>query len=207
MPASAPDRNRLAQIVLRPSLIALLVVAAACKTAPPPPPPEPAEIAPAPAEPPAPPQVWGKTTGSRLNVRASASTKAEIVARLKRGERVEIASEQPGWYEIKLPDGTIGWVSAQYLAKEARCLPDKATAELLNEPPIALSDSGPHGRVVLEATVNATGTVASTKLIQNTTGSAELAKTATEEIKQLRFSPPVKRCKPVPFIYTYTRSF
>jgi TonB family protein len=179
----------------------------ACKTAPPPPPPEPVPVEVATQPPPPPAPVFVKVTGSKLNVRESAGTNAAIVAKLKKGDRLQVLTEQDGWFQVQLPASKSGWVAAQYVSKEQPCLADKPGAELLNEPSLSISESGPHGRVVLEATVSAQGVVASTKLVQNTTGSAELEKRATDELRQLRFSPPIRRCTPISFIYTYTRSF
>lgn len=44
-------------------------------------------------------------------VRQGPSTDTPIVARLKPGQSAEILDEVPGWYQVRLPDGTEGYVS------------------------------------------------------------------------------------------------
>ncbi len=51
-----------------------------------------------------------------LNVRSGPGTNFEKIGQVKPGESFEFVSENPErtWLEIKLPDGTIGWVTGQY---------------------------------------------------------------------------------------------
>ncbi|MEZ7794877.1 SH3 domain-containing protein, partial [Niallia circulans] len=51
---------------------------------------------------------------STLNVRESASTKANIVTKLKNNTKVEVISESNGWAKIKV-NGINGYVSSQYI--------------------------------------------------------------------------------------------
>lgn len=44
-------------------------------------------------------------------VRQGPSTATPIVARLKPGQSAEVLDEVPGWYHVRLPDGTEGYVS------------------------------------------------------------------------------------------------
>ena len=44
-------------------------------------------------------------------VRQGPSTTTPIVARLKPGQSAEVLDEVPGWYHVRLPDGTEGYVS------------------------------------------------------------------------------------------------
>jgi len=191
---------------------ALLALLVACKTAPPPPPvvPTPTPEAPAVVPTPTPVPVFVKVTGSRLNVREAPGTDRRTVAKVKRGERLEVLGEEGKWIQVKFGKDKTGWVHSDYVAREAPeapCLADKPEAELLTEPTLSFSSGPTLGRVVLEASVNADGEVAATKLIENSTGDPGLAQFAEEEVKRLRFAPPVRRCKPVPFTYVYTRTF
>lgn len=52
-----------------------------------------------------------------LRVRESASVTSAEVGRVQPGETYDIVSEENGWYQIKLPSGTNGWVSNQYAQK------------------------------------------------------------------------------------------
>ena len=47
---------------------------------------------------------------------------------------------------------------------------------MLSTPPLSFSDSGAHGKVTVEATVDKSGSVIATKVVQNTTGSEALGK-------------------------------
>ena len=50
-----------------------------------------------------------------LNVRASASTTADIIASLNNGTVVSILDDSTkGWYKIKV-NNTVGWVSSDYV--------------------------------------------------------------------------------------------
>lgn len=180
---------------------------AGCKTAAPPPPPVPVPVVPAAEAKPTPPQEYVRVTGSRLNVREQPATSAAAVGRVKKGERLAVLGRDGEWFQVRLADGATGWVHGKYVRSEEPCTPDKATAELLSGVPLSFTEGSSIGRVVLEATVDATGSVASTKVVQDTTGIPELVQRAESEARMLKFSPPVRNCRPVPFIYTYTRNF
>jgi len=188
----------------------LVLVLVACQSAPPPlpePVPEPVPVGAAEVEQrAAAPKVWAVVAGSSLNVRDRADGKGAKLATLQRGTRVRVLAEQGDWREIT--SGAVrGWVAVRYLKIEAPCLADKGTAEVLDLPPLAMATAGPHGAVVMEATVSAAGRVREVKVLSNSTGSADLERQARTELAQLHFAPPVRKCRPVPFIYTFTRSF
>jgi TonB family protein len=74
-------------------------------------------------------------------------------------------------------------------------------------PLAAFSEGGPHGLVIVDATVNTSGDVLNTKVISNTTGEEALGKMAEREIRAAKFVPPVRDCVPKTFIFTYKRTF
>ena len=198
-----------------PVLVALplaLVALAACRSAAPPAPPEPepppviveTTPAPAPAPPPAP---VVKVTGSSLNVRREPSTRAAVVGKAKRGERLEVLAEQGDWMHVRQTGGSEGWVAARYVARDEPCLPDKATAEVIDTPILSFVEGAPRGTVTVEGEVDAAGKVVKTTVMANSTGSDAAAIVAASELERMRFSPPVRRCRPVRFIYVYSRSF
>lgn len=181
----------------------------ACATAPPPPPeleppPAPVEVVTAPEAPP-PPPVYVRVTGSRLNVRDGAGTSFKAVGKASKGERLLVLGEDGEWLRVQLTPEQAGWVHGKYVRREETCPPDKSTAEILNEPDVVLRPDG--ARVVLEATVSAKGVVTAVKLVENTTGDDALRRQAEADLRALRFSPPVRNCKPRPFIFTFTRTF
>jgi TonB family protein len=187
-------------------------------------PPPPAPVAEPIAPPPAPvvreeEKVIGtvRVTASALNVRAEASTDAEVLVQVKKGETLNVLSEDASWVKVKLASGQAGWVAARFVssqnttttkkkAKSGGCPADSDYA-FLETPTLAFSDSGAHGVVVVEATVNAKGTVTATKLVSNGTGDDALAFLAEREIKGAKFSPPIRNCVPRAFIFTYRRTF
>jgi len=53
-----------------------------------------------------------------LRVRENASVGSSQIGQVNPGETYEMTDETSGWFQIKLTDGTLGWVSATYAAKE-----------------------------------------------------------------------------------------
>lgn len=53
-----------------------------------------------------------------LRVRESNSVSAAEIARVLPGETFELVSQDSGWFEIKLSDGSTGWISSQYAKKQ-----------------------------------------------------------------------------------------
>ncbi len=186
----------------------LLLIAACTATAPAPtaPPATPTPMPTAAAAAPVPPS-FVRVTGSRVNVREAPRGSARALAKLARGTRVEKRGEDGDWVQVVLSNGTTGWVNAGYVAPEAPCPPDSVEPEVASAPPVGFASDGGHGRVVLEATVSRAGEVAGVNVKDNGTGSAELAKRAGEELRQMRFKPYIRGCKAVPFIYVFTRNY
>jgi len=58
----------------------------------------------------------GTTTGDALRLRAAASTNAKIYSLLEKGTKLEILAEEGSWYKVRCSDGTVGYVSADYVA-------------------------------------------------------------------------------------------
>jgi hypothetical protein len=161
----------------------------------------------------------GRVTATALNVRADATTDAEILTMVRRGDTLTLLGERDGWYQIRLASGQTGWVSAQYVSRGREmpapvpsrrralgCPPDSDYA-FEKAPTPSFSDRGAHGIVIVEANVNASGAVTSTKVVSNTTGDETLAFLAEREIREARFIPPVRNCVKRAFIFTYKRAF
>lgn len=53
-----------------------------------------------------------------LRVREDSSIGSLEVARVNPGDTLDLVSEQEGWFEVKLKDGKIGWISSQYAQKQ-----------------------------------------------------------------------------------------
>jgi len=199
------------------ALSLLIVCSCSAPPAPPPvavpetPPPPPAEIE---------EKVSGtvRVTASALNVRREPSSDAEVIVQVKKGTELGVLRGDESWMKVQLADGSIGWVAERFVvrdgasrkksasAKRGSCPPDSDFA-FLEMPMPTFSDSGAHGLVVVEATVNTKGIVTSTKVISNGTGDEALAFLTAREIKSATFSPPIRNCGPRAFIYTYRKMF
>lgn len=209
---------------MRRILFPLLVLTLRCAAPAPPPPepvPEPVRVEPAPMAPVViEEKVIGsvRVTASALNVRKEASTDAEVVRQVKKGESLSVLREDESWTKVRLASGETGWVASRFVSKgngaaapakkrsRGGCPPDSDYA-FAEAPMLTFSDSGAHGVVVVEATVNAKGTVTSTKLVSNGTGDESLAFLAQREIKGAKFSPPIRGCVARAFVFTYRRTF
>ena len=59
-----------------------------------------------------------ETPNGFLRVRASNSTASEEITRLNTGDTVDFISLESGWYQVKLSNGQVGWVSADYVEEQ-----------------------------------------------------------------------------------------
>jgi len=194
----------------------LLLAACGGNTPAPEPAPEPRPAAPVPA----PVQNEERATGtvrvnvSTLNIRGDASTSSEIIGHARRGERLNVIGDSGDWLRVKLNDGTTGWVSSQLVVREGAaarprrsgCAPD-SNYSFVSAPKPSFSENGPHGMVVIEASVDARGIVTSTRVVSNETHDDALASLAEREIRNARFAPPIRNCVPKAFLFTYKRAF
>lgn len=197
-------------IPLKPAFLASLVFAATltgCQTSSLPPKPETSAPTPSPAS--------EKSIGSvrvkaaTLNVRQGPSAGDSVVATARRGQKLELLGSDQAWSRVRLADGSVGWVSAKHVSPVTAapgCLPAR-NFSFIQAPPLSFSDGGPKGIVTVEASVDASGKVTSTKVTANSTGEASLGQKAATEIATARFNPPVTDCKPRAFIYIYRRGF
>jgi uncharacterized protein YgiM (DUF1202 family) len=207
---------------MRPVFCAVVALLLVCSCAAPPPP-APVAAPELPAPPPAAPAeeiVSGnvRVTASALNVRREPAPDAEVIAQVKKGTPLGVLRSDESWMKVRLADGSTGWVAERFVAREGAGQKKRATPKrgscpadsdfaFLETPTVALSDSGAHGLVVVEATVNTAGTVTATKVISNATGDEALAFLTAREIKSAKFSPPIRNCGPRAFVYTYRKMF
>lgn len=63
---------------------------------------------------------------SRVIIRHDPSTDSAPVGRLLVGETLELVRELPGWYEVRLPDGSLGYVSKTWTRPNAEGQPEAA---------------------------------------------------------------------------------
>lgn len=53
-----------------------------------------------------------------LRVRSDSSVTSDEISRVTPGDSFDLISEKEGWYQIKLKDGKMGWISSQYAQKQ-----------------------------------------------------------------------------------------
>jgi hypothetical protein len=58
------------------------------------------------------------TPNGFLRVRESSSTAAAEVTRVNTGDVLDFTALENGWYQVKLPDGRSGWISAEYAEEQ-----------------------------------------------------------------------------------------
>lgn len=147
-----------------------------------------------------------RVTATRLNVREGPSTSDTVIATVRRGERVELLATADAWSRIRVSEGAVGWVASRYVRQDKRCSADRAF-EIAESPMMTFSDSGAHGLVIVDAAVDASGKVTSTRIVRNDTGDPALGELAATEIKRARFRAPIVNCAARAFIYTYRRTY
>jgi len=197
---------------LKKSFLALTLFAFACGTsttveAPPPAPsPDPAAAV-TPAQ-----TVY--VTASSVNVRRDPSMAGEVLKQAKKNEALTLLSSMEDWTKVQLPDGTVGWVASRFVSQSrsssappARAGCNTDFAFIRTPKPAFAEDARKHGLVVVDAYVNPSGDVTSTKVITNETGDAKLASMAESEIRSAKFEAPKRGCVARAFIFTYKRSF
>jgi len=159
---------------------------------------------------------------SALNVRREPSADGEVVAQVKKGTALDVLRSDESWVKVRLADGSTGWVAARFVSDTAGTRSGKSSTArprrtggcpadsdyaFVETPRLTGSDSAAHGLVVVEATVNASGTVTGTKVISNTTRDESLALAAEREIRSAKFSAPIRNCVARSFVFTYRRTF
>jgi TonB family protein len=188
-------------------LLVIVTLLAACSTPPPPAP------APSPqAEVPGVEKAIGmvRVTANTLNVRREASASSEVVAQVRKGERLALLSAGDQWHRVRLANGAIGFVSVDHVIREGagrRGCPADADYQFVKTPTPDLREGAAHGIVTVDANVDKRGNVTSTKVVSNTTGDESLGALAEREIRGAKFTPPIRNCVAKAFIFTYKRSF
>jgi TonB family protein len=156
-----------------------------------------------------------RVTSATLNVRREPVTTGEVLAQVKKGERLALLANRGDWSNVRLTDGTTGWVSSKLVANDAPAAAKPRRGgcadsdfRFIRAPLPSFNDNQTaHGIVTVDATVDTRGVVTSTKVVSNTTGDAALAALAEKEIRNAKFAPPMRNCAAKAFIYTYKRSF
>jgi uncharacterized protein YgiM (DUF1202 family) len=149
-------------------------------------------------------------------VRRDPSASGEVLTMVKRGEKLALLASTESWMKVRLESGETGWVSSQHVtrdgapakpAKSRKGCPADSDYAFATTPVPNLSDRSAHGLVVVEADVDVSGRVTSTRVISNSTGDETLGLLTQREIKGAKFIAPIRNCVPRAFIFTYKRTF
>ena len=159
-----------------------------------------------------------RVTTATLNVRKEPTTSGEVMAQVKRNDRLALLATRGEWSNVRMADGTTGWVSSKLVANDASLnsaaphrhggCPADSDFRFTQAPVPSFNDNQTaHGIVTVDANVDTRGVVTSTRIVSNTTGDPSLGTLAEREIRNAKFAPPVRNCAPKAFIFTYKRSF
>ena len=151
-------------------------------------------------------------TASAVNVRRDPSMAGEVLKQAKKNEAMTLLSSADDWTKVQLADGTVGWVASRFVSQSVSAQPAKPGCNtdfaFVRTPKPAFAEGGTkHGLVVVDAYVDESGNVTSTKVVTNDTGDPKLASMAESEIKSAKFEAPKRSCVARAFIFTYKRSF
>lgn len=58
----------------------------------------------------------GVVTGNYVNIRDGNSLSSKVITQLNWNDAVTVLGQENGWYQIKLTNGTVGWIYGQYLS-------------------------------------------------------------------------------------------
>ena len=174
-------------VVLLPSAFCLLMCAPRTET-PPPPPREAIAVAYVQAE--------------KLPVHTTTSDSSPVITTYAGGETVSVLSKQGDWSEVRTSDGS-GWVHASDLGDNAKQIEADNLSPRFRRAPMPVSQPGAHGDIILEADVNSDGDVTAVRILTNSTGSASLAESNAEALRQAHFLPIVQRGQRRNFTYEH----
>jgi outer membrane biosynthesis protein TonB len=141
--------------------------------------------------------------GEKMAVHARPDDRSPVITRYQHSESVPVLARKGEWAEVRTATGS-GWVHQSDLvgAEEAAQSKANPTARFMR-PPSPVTSPGVHGTIYIEADVNTDGDVTSTKIITNTTGSADLAAKNAAALQRSKFYPIVIRGERKPFEYYY----
>ncbi len=60
---------------------------------------------------------YGKITGNNVNVRKGPGLSYSVIKQLNKGALLEILDKTEKWYQVKLSDNVLGWVSSSYISE------------------------------------------------------------------------------------------
>jgi uncharacterized protein YgiM (DUF1202 family) len=141
--------------------------------------------------------------GAEMAVHHRPDDRSPVVTRFKAGESVPVLSKKQDWAEVRTAMGS-GWVHQNELvgAEEALQAQKNPTPKFMH-PPSPVTSPGAHGTIYIEADVNTDGDITQTTIIENTTGSTDLAEKNVAALQRSKFYPILIHGERKPFKYYY----
>ena len=126
-----------------------------------------------------------------------------VITRYRHGESVSVLSRKGDWAEVRTAFGN-GWVHQKDLVSAAEAASSKENPNpKFQHAPSPVTAPSAHGTVYIEADVNTDGDITSAIVLENTTGSNDLAEKNAEALKRSKFYPILIRGERKPFKYYY----
>lgn len=139
-----------------------------------------------------------------LKIHANPSETADVISKYGFGETVSVLSHRDNWAELRMFDGSSGWVLTSELMTAEDAAKLVSDTPRFYAPPQAVDGGRSHGEIELQAKVNTDGTVVDVTTVKNTTGSKTLAERNADALKQAQFYPITQKGQRMTFFYTHS---
>jgi len=141
-------------------------------------------------------------SGGEMSVHTKPDDKSAVITKFQHSESVPVMSQKGDWTEVQTAMGT-GWVHTSELGGAEEAQTKDNPNPKFEHPPAPVSAPATHGTIYIEADVNTDGQVTNTTIIENTTGSQELAAQNSVALQHAKFYPITIHGERKPFKYYY----
>jgi len=136
-----------------------------------------------------------------MPVHEKADEKARVVATYQSGEAISVLAKKGEWAEVRTGAGS-GWAKlSDLMDAEAKKQTEASPDVRFRIMPLPVSAPSAHGEIYIRAEVNSDGDVVSTTVMENTTGSPQLAAQNEQALKSAKFYPIIQKNERKPFQY------
>lgn len=126
-----------------------------------------------------------------------------VITHYRHGESISVLSRKGEWAEVRTAMGN-GWVRQKDLVSAAEAASSKDNPNpRFERAPSPVTAPSARGTIYIQADVNTDGDITNTILVENTTGSPDLAEKNMTALKRAKFYPILIRGERKPFQYFY----